>query len=84
MIVQFGWTVLLLNLQRLCIKTDPEYPGEMIGRGGILVTLLIQIIGIILSFFLPYVALMMGSLIIVIYVFRPNRGEWRDKFVDSK
>lgn len=77
MVLQFGWTILLLNLQRMCRKSDPEFRGNVIGRTGVAVTLITQVICAALSFFVPYISLIGGTLIIILYIFRPNDGEWR-------
>ncbi|WP_290123118.1 hypothetical protein [Secundilactobacillus odoratitofui] len=34
-------------------------------------------LGALLSFYLPYISLVAGTLIIVMYIFRPTRGEWQ-------
>ncbi|WP_461240113.1 TMEM175 family protein [Paucilactobacillus sp. N302-9] len=78
MIIQFGWTTLLLNLQRMCKKADANFPAHVIKPIGIRFTLIVQVVGTVLSFFLPYVVLIAGSLIIVVYVFRPTLGDWQD------
>lgn len=76
MIVQLGWTLLLLNLQRMCKRADATYPAYVIEPLGIKVTIGIQVAGGILSVFLPYVALIAGSLIIVLYLLWPIHGVW--------
>lgn len=77
MVLQFGWTVLLPNLERVCRNADPDFPDHVIGRVGIIATLVLQVLGALLSFYLPYISLVAGTLIIVMYIFRPTRGEWQ-------
>lgn len=68
MILQLGWTMLLLNLERAARKANPGDHLSSLASRGIYFTITLQVIGLILSAFLPYVALIVGSFIILIYL----------------